>query len=111
MRIAAGLPNPTRASLSFRKATGIFRGSMRLPFATPDTISTVRANYAGVLLPGWFGGECQTGCGDNEGELPPKPFGMGSYWYTDRVPVEGIAPPGMQRFKAGYPFVIEKTLE
>jgi hypothetical protein len=109
MGIVSDSPNPTRLSLSFRKTTGIFRGSLRLPFTILGNTSSVRASYAGVLLPGWVGAECQTGCADNEGELPPKPFGMGSYWYRDKVPVEGLALPNMQSFNASYPIIIEKT--
>jgi hypothetical protein len=62
-------------------------------------------------LPGWVGAECQTGCADNEGELPPKPFGMGSYWYRDKVQVEGFGFNTLMSFSAGYPLVIEKVAE
>jgi hypothetical protein len=34
---------------------------------------------------------------------------MGSYWYRDKVPVEGIALPNMKSFNAGYPIIIEKV--
>jgi hypothetical protein len=109
--LAAGAANPTGVTFYFSKATGIFRGSMRLPFVLPGKTSTVWASYAGVLLPGWVGAECQTGCADNEGELPPKPFGMGSYWYRDKVQVEGFGFNTLMSFSAGYPLVIEKVAE
>jgi len=111
LRIATGAANPTGVTLYLQKATGIFRGSMRLPFAMSGENSTVWTSYAGVLLPGWVGAECQTGCADNEGELPAKPFGMGSYCYRDKVPSEGTGLPVMIPFKTGYPIIIEKALE
>ncbi|HNX34414.1 MAG TPA: thioredoxin family protein [Kiritimatiellia bacterium] len=109
--VAAGAANPTGVTLQFKKATGIFRGSMRLPFAIPGRSFTVWSSFAGVLLPGWVGAECQTGCADNEGELPLKPFGMGSYWYRDKVPVEGVGFNTLMSFSAGYPLIIEKAAE
>jgi hypothetical protein len=109
--LAGGAATPAGITFYFSKATGIFRGSMRLPFALPGKTSTVWASYAGVLLPGWLGAECQTGCTDNEGELPPKPFGMGSYWYRDKVPVEGFGFNTLMSFSAGYPLIIEKVAE
>lgn len=109
--LAAGSFNPTGLTLLFTKATGIFRGSMRLPFEMSGRSATVWTSYAGVLLPGWLGADCQTGCADNEGELPPKPFGLGSYWYRDRVPVEGAGNHTQMSFIAGYPLVIERALE
>lgn len=67
--------------------------------------------FAGVLLPGWLGAECQTGCADNEGELLPKPFGMGAYWFLDKVPVERTGGHALILFSAGHPLVIEKAEE
>lgn len=108
LRVASGALNPARVSLRFSPATGIFRGSARLPFESPEKSATVQSSFAGVLLPGWVGAECQTGCADNEGELPPKPFGLGSYWYRDKVRVERDGSDRLISFSAGYPLIIEK---
>ncbi len=111
LRLDAGAANPTGVTFYFSKATGVFRGSTRLPFAMPGRNTTLWSSFAGVLLPGWVGAECQTGCADNEGELPLKPFGMGSYWYRDKVPVEGFGVSTLMSFYAGYPLIIEKAVE
>jgi len=107
LRIPKGADNPTRIRLSFTKTTGLFRGSFRIPFvnalAQPQT---VYANYEGVLLPGWTG-DC--GCGDEE--LPEKPFGMGAYWFRDRVPVESGGEASIKTVTRGYPIIMQKAAE
>lgn len=111
LRVAAGSDNPTRLALSFSKRNGIFRGTMRLPFARPDQTSVIGAGYTGVLLPGWYGPACETGCADNEGELPHKPFGMGAYWFRDKCTVEKNSREVLIPVNVGYPLVIEKDAE
>lgn len=109
LRIARETVNPAKARLSLAKATGLFRGSYRIPFVNASTETrTVTAEYAGVLLPGWTG-DC--GCGDGEVELPEKPFGMGAYWFTDRMPVAVGADIRVKSAKRGYPIIIRKSAE
>ena len=107
--IPSGADNPTRTRLSFTKATGLFRGTFKIPFVNADAeVKTLSANYAGVLLPGWTG-DC--GCGDEEFELPEKPFGMGAYWYVDKVPVsvgDGSRPMSVTR---SYPIIMHKSAD
>ena len=108
LRIPAGADNPTRAQLSFTKTTGLFRGNFSIPFVDAFAkTQTVYANYAGVLLPGWTGG-CG-GCG--EFELPEKPFGMGAYWFRDRVPVESGEETVIKTVTRGYPIIMRKATE
>lgn len=111
LRVAAGIDNPTRLTFAFSKHTGIFRGTTRLPFVLSNQTSVVGANYAGVLLPGWYGPACETGCADNEGELPRKPFGMGAYWFRDKSTVEKNSREVLIPVNVGYPLVIEKDVE
>ena len=103
-----GNANPTRARISLAKKSGIFRGTFRLPFATlTGETATVQATYSGVLLLGWTGEGCD--CSDAELDLPRKPFGLGSYWFSDRVPVEAGGTVRMKPFHAGYPILLDKV--
>ena len=113
LAIPMGTDNPTRARMSFTKRTGFFRGSLRIPFATSGGKSkNVSAQFAGVLLPGWVGGErCDLGCGPVDEDLPSKPFGMGTYWFKDFLTVETGNGNVMVPFNAGYPLIIEKAAE
>ena len=109
LRIPVGNTNPTRARLTFAKTTGIFHGSFIIPFSTAQgQTKTVSANYAGVLLPGWTG-DC--GCGVDEVVLPEKPFGMGSYWFRDWVPVGVGGRSQMVPAAQGYPIIMKKVAE
>ena len=113
LKIPAGTDNPTQTRLSFSKTTGIFRGFIKIPFESPAVrINKVTAMYAGVLLPGWTADEgCDLGCGDPVPGFPQKPFGMGSYWYRDKLPV-GTGPAVRNvSFTAGYPIIIDKVTE
>jgi hypothetical protein len=109
LRIPSGTVDSTKTQLSFTKATGVFRGTFRLPFINAlSQTQTVSASYAGVLLPGWTG-DC--GCGDNEVNLPAKPFGMGSYWFSDRVPVGTAGESRTMSVSRGYPIIMQKVSE
>ena len=109
LKIPARTVDPTGTRLSFTKTTGVFRGTFKLPFISAlAQAKTLGASYEGVLLPGWTG-DC--GCGENEVELPEKPFGMGAYWFTDRVPVETASGSQMKAMVRGYPLIINKAVE
>lgn len=62
-------------TLSFNATTAVFSGKATIVFE--DGTSTSGA-YKGVLTPGWL--DC--GCGD---ELEVRPFGSGTFYWTDRV--------------------------
>jgi hypothetical protein len=110
LSIPMATDNPTRARLSFTKATGLFRGMCTISFVNElDQTKTLSASYAGVLLPGWAG-DCG-GCGDSEVELPEKPFGMGAYWFRDLVPVEVGSETRAVPYTQGYPMIIQKRVE
>ena len=109
LRIPVDAGNPTKARLVFAKATGLFRGTFKTSFVTAQAqAKTLSASYAGVLLPGWTG-DC--GCGVNEVVLPEKPFGMGSYWFRDLVPVEVAGRSQMMSATRGYPIIMKKVAE
>ena len=61
-------------SLSYAKGTGIISGRMK--FALDG--ETLNGTWKGVVLPGWH---YDCGCG---GDDPALPFGMGTFYYTDR---------------------------
>lgn len=60
--------------LQFNRKTGVISGAVQIPFETGD----VRANYRGVVLPGW------TGCGCHDEDLD-LPFFFGAAWFADKV--------------------------
>jgi len=101
LRIPRENDNPTKIRLSFSKTTGLFHGTFKIPFSLGKTLS---ATYSGVLLPGWVG-DC--GCGAAEVELPEKPFGMGAYWFRDRIPVGSGS--SLKSVSRGYPIIIQKV--
>ena len=106
MRLATGQENPTATRLSFNRSTGVFKGTFRIPFEGAGGASRVAAKYEGVLLPGWTRENCQ--CGDDELDLPLKPFGIGAYWFKDRLPVEDDAGLRLVPVMQGYPLVIDR---
>ena len=61
-------------SLSYAKGTGIISGRMKFVLAG----ATLNGTWKGVVLPGWH---YDCGCG---GDDPALPFGMGTFYYTDR---------------------------
>ena len=67
----------SQISLTLNKRTGVFSGSAYVGGA----IGRVRAQYKGVLLPGWH--DC--GCYDFEGEFIERPLGAGTIYFTDKV--------------------------
>jgi hypothetical protein len=110
MRLQAGQADPTRTRFSFNKRTGLFHGTMRIPFAHPeDGARALPASYAGVLMPGWTKENCQ--CADGELDLPLKPFGLGAYWFKDKVPVETDRGIKAVPFVSGYPLIIDRAAE
>lgn len=112
LKIDRAALNPNKAKLTLVRKSGVYRGSFKLPFRNPlnDRVTTVSAKYAGVLLPGWVGG---CGCGDDEDELPEMPFGMGAYWFKEKVVLEPPASvrPVSATIIQGYPITIEKALD
>lgn len=111
LKIQPGASNPTRTSLSVNRATGIFRGSIKLPFVNAaGRTKTVAATYAGVLLPGWLPDEgCDLGCGDTDTGVPEIPLGLGAYRFRDKASIgigDGVR---MVPFNAGYPILIGKA--
>jgi len=112
VKIQPDAPNPTRTRLSVNPATGLFRGSFKIPFEkAAGRTRNVTATYAGVLLPGWEPDEgCDLGCGDTDPGVPEIPFGLGSYHFLDKAPV-GIGDGArMVPFNAGYPILIGKAV-
>ncbi len=95
--------NPTRAKISLVRRTGIFKGSMRVPFALNDKTSTVSATYMGVLLPGLHSGYCD--CTEDNSENNFFPFGLGAYWFKDRLIINNTP----LSFTAGWPITIDKS--
>ena len=63
--------------ISFTPKTGIFTGSVKIPFADGRTRS---GSLKGVLLPGW-----NLGCGECS-DLPELAFAVGTVYYSDSVP-------------------------
>jgi len=111
LKIQPGAFNPTRTSLSVSRVTGLFKGSIKIPFVdAAGRTKTVAATYAGVLLPGWVPDEgCDLGCGDSDTGVPETPFGLGSYRFRDKATVgvgDGVR---MVPFTAGYPILIGKA--
>ena len=60
--------------LRLDRKTGLVSGSVMLPFED----KTVRANFRGIVLPGWTG----CGCHDEDKDLP---LILGSTWFNDKV--------------------------
>jgi hypothetical protein len=109
LSIPSGADNPTSARLSLAKSTGLFRGFFKIPFVNAASQArTLSASFAGVLLPGWTG-DC--GCGEDEVELPEKPFGMGAYTFTEPVAVDVGGEARTKIAKRGYPMIIKKLPE
>lgn len=109
MRLAKAQENPTATRLRFNRRTGVFKGTFRLPFEGADGNRRVTASYEGVLLPGWTVENCQ--CGDEELDLPLKPFGIGAYWFKDKLPVEDDGKPRLVPVTRGYPLLIDRLGE
>ncbi|MBQ6008078.1 MAG: hypothetical protein IJL17_06035 [Kiritimatiellae bacterium] len=68
--------------LSFSKAKGVFKGSMKVTFASGA--KTVK--FAGVAIPGWH--DC--GCAPIDASDPfhvdvSRPFAVGAAWFADRT--------------------------
>ena len=70
-------PNGIRLTMKFKRATGILTGTFT--YVPEGATAAVKANYAGILLPGWGGcGACAPG------EVF-RPLFAGSFWRTQKV--------------------------
>lgn len=112
VKMQPGVPNPTRTTLSLSRVTGLFRGTIKIPFENAvGPTRTVAASYAGVLLPGWAPDEgCDLGCGDTDPGVPEVPLGLGSYRFRDKAPVGAGTGVRLVPFNAGYPILIGKAV-
>jgi hypothetical protein len=109
LKIPARGVNPTKATLTLNKTTGIVKGTFKIPFVNgAGKVQTVTATYSGVLLPGWTG-DC--GCSDDGAELPEKPFAMGSFYFSDKAAVAVSGRNKTVTFKQGHPIIIKKAAE
>lgn len=109
LRIPSGADNPLSAQLSLAKATGLFRGFFKIPFVNAASeLKTLSAGFAGVLLPGWTG-DC--GCGEDELDLPEKPFGMGAFTFRDQVAVDVGGEIRARGATRGFPMILKKLPE
>lgn len=73
----ANLGETILTKISFKAKTGIFTGSVKIPFADGRTRN---GSLKGVLLPGW-----NLGCGECS-DLPELAFAVGTVYYSDSVP-------------------------
>ena len=109
LRVPSKEMNPTKARLTLNKKQATIKGTFKIPFVNAaGKVKMMTATYSGVLLPGWTG-DC--GCTIDGAELPEKPFAMGSFWFSDKVPVSASGSNKSVTFKQGHPIIIQKAAD
>ena len=100
------LPNELRLAernpdlkMTFNKSLGVFKGTMNVYFER----GSVKAKFAGVVLPGWHDCGCEgpSDPADPFGIDASQPFGRGALWFADEL--NGLSA------KRGFAVVIDES--